>query len=111
MLPSRLLWRDPRPVPRFNRQEPVTRIVRDPGFHEPDDAEACTVFWYVCRTHDRVYRHEACGEGPHLVALHCADHGPESGWPQPLMLLFPEGFEPPLSPDQLALAREAWDAG
>ncbi|MFK0171528.1 hypothetical protein ACIQU5_22275 [Streptomyces sp. NPDC090306] len=37
MLPPRLLWCDPRPVPRFNRQDPVTAIVRDPGFHEPTD--------------------------------------------------------------------------
>ncbi|MET9594277.1 hypothetical protein ABZY45_25615 [Streptomyces sp. NPDC006516] len=35
MLPPRLLWCDPRPIPRFNRQEPVTLIVRDPGFSGP----------------------------------------------------------------------------
>jgi hypothetical protein len=83
----------------------VTLIVRDPGFHEPGDDEDCTRFWYFCQTHDRVYRHQACGAEPHLVALHCEEHGPESMWPQPLMLMFPEGFDPLLSEDQLDWAR------
>lgn len=109
MLPPRLLWRDPRPIPRFNRQEPVTLIVRDPGFHEPADGDACWRFGYHCRTHDRPYRRESCGAGPHLVALHCEEHGPESMWPQPHMLLFPEGFDPPLSDAQLARLRARWD--
>jgi hypothetical protein len=88
----------------------VTLVVRDPGFHEPADEEDCRVFSYFCRTHDRFYRHEACGEGPHLVALHCEEHGPESMWPQPLMLLFPAGFEPPLSEEQLAWVRAEQEA-
>ncbi|MFI1719374.1 hypothetical protein [Streptomyces litmocidini] len=109
MLPPRLLWRDPRPIPRFNRQEPVTLTVRDPDFHEPADDD-CTRFWYSCRSHDRVYRHEACGEGPHLLVLHCEDHGPENMWPQPLMMLFPEGFAPPLSDAQLDWVKAEEDA-
>ncbi|MFJ6575607.1 hypothetical protein ACIQMY_06530 [Streptomyces sp. NPDC091368] len=110
MLPSRLLWCDPRPLPRFNSQDRVTLIVRDPGFHEPADADDCTVFSYVCRTHDRFHRPEACGDGPHRVALHCEEHGPENMWPQPHMLLFPEGFEPRLDEATLDRLRAEWDA-
>ncbi|MFF0502249.1 hypothetical protein ACFYUH_01425 [Streptomyces fimicarius] len=105
MLPPRLLWRDPRPIPRLNRQEPVTVIVSDPGFHEPGGDDHCSAFGYVCRAHDRPYRHESCGDGPHLLALDCQEHGPENLGPQPRMLLFPEGFDPPLSDAQLAWAR------
>ncbi|MEU6878884.1 hypothetical protein [Streptomyces sp. NPDC046712] len=110
VLPHRLLWCDPRPIPRLNRQEPVTLIVRDPGFHEPTDEDDCTTFWYFCQAHDRTYQHETCGEGSHLVALHCEEHGPESMWPQPLMLMFPAGFEPPLSEAQLGWLQAEWDA-
>ncbi|MFF2011793.1 hypothetical protein ACFVWY_22310 [Streptomyces sp. NPDC058195] len=110
MLPHRLLWCDPRPIPRHNRQEPTALVVRDPGFHDPPDGDDCTRFWYVCQAHDRVYRHEACGEGPHLLALHCEEHGPENMWPQPRMLLFPEGFEPRLSEAQLSWVQAEWDA-
>ncbi|MEU2391320.1 hypothetical protein [Streptomyces sp. NPDC007369] len=111
MLPPSLQWTDPRPIPRFNKQEPVTVIVRDPGFHEPTDEDDCTVFWYFCLAHDRVYRHEHCGEGSHLLALNCEEHGPENMWPQPEMLMFPEGFEPPLSEAQLewVLSEDAED--
>ncbi|MFF5789714.1 hypothetical protein ACFY8P_32645 [Streptomyces sp. NPDC012693] len=44
VLPSRLLWCGPRPIPRLNGQEPVTEIVRGPGFYEPTDEDDCTVF-------------------------------------------------------------------
>ncbi|MFJ6614987.1 hypothetical protein ACIQPT_32475 [Streptomyces sp. NPDC091289] len=80
-------------------------IVSDPGFHEPVSDDHCSVFGYFCQTHDRPYRHESCGDGPHLVALDCQEHGPENMWPQPRMLLFPEGFDPPLSDAQLACVR------
>ncbi|MFJ6796610.1 hypothetical protein [Streptomyces sp. NPDC091268] len=108
MLPPRLLWRDPRPVPRFNRQEPVTVIVRDPGLYEPTDEDECRSVWYFCRTHGAVLG-GPCGQGDHLVASHCEEHGPENVWPQPLMLLFPEGFDPPLSEAQLAWVRAEYD--
>lgn len=88
----------------------MTLIVRDPGFYEPTDEDDCTVFSYFCQTHDRFYQSEACGEGPHLVALHCVDHGPERMWPQPLTLMFPEGFEPTLSEAQLSWLQAEWDA-
>ncbi|ANP56448.1 hypothetical protein AVL59_11620 [Streptomyces griseochromogenes] len=83
----------------------MTVIVRDPGFHEPADADDCSVFWYFCRTHERPYRHEACGDGAHLIALHCREHGPENFLPDPRMLMFPAGFTPPLSEAQLTWAR------
>lgn len=105
VLTTRLLWTDPRPVPRFNVQELVTHIVRDPGFYEPTEDDTCSVYWYFCQTHDRHYWHEACGQGPHLIALHCEEHGPENMWPQPLMLMFPEGFAPRLSTAQPAWIR------
>lgn len=87
----------------------MTRIVRDPGFHEPADEDDCWVFWYFCQAHDCHYRHETCGEGPHLIALHCEQHGPESMWPQPLMMMFPEGFDPPLSDAHLTWVRAEED--
>lgn len=108
MLPSRLLWRDPRPIPRFNRQDPVTQIVRDPGLYEPSDEDNCSAFGYFCQTHDCFYLEKACKEEPHHIVLDCQDHGPESVWPQPLMLMFPEGFDPPLSDAQLAWAEAGW---
>lgn len=77
-------------------------IVSDPGFYEPGDDDHCSVFEYFCRAHDRPYRHESCGEGSHLVALDRQEHGPENMWPQPRMLLFPEGFDPPLSDAQFS---------
>ncbi|MFJ9023424.1 hypothetical protein ACIRPU_26165 [Streptomyces sp. NPDC102259] len=93
VLPSRLLCCDPRPIPRFNRQEPVTRVVCDPDFYEPVDEEDCSTFPYFCQTHDRYYRHDDCGEGAHLVAVHCERHEPENMWPQPLMMV-PGGVLP-----------------
>ncbi|MEU1200334.1 hypothetical protein ABZ446_29480 [Streptomyces sp. NPDC005813] len=84
----------------------MTQIVRDPDFYEPADEDDCTTIWYFCRSHDRVHRHEHCGEGPHLLAFHCEDHGPENMWPQPVMLMFPDGFEPRLSDVQHDLARD-----
>ncbi|MDF9808714.1 hypothetical protein M2436_007261 [Streptomyces sp. HB372] len=104
-----MLWCDPRPIPQFDPQEPVTLIVRDPGFHEPADEDDCTTFSYFCQTHDRFYGRETCGEGPHLVALHCEEHGPESMWPQPLSLMFPKGFEPSLSKAQLSWLQAEWE--
>ena len=86
----------------------MTTIVCDPGFHEPAAEDDCTTFGYHCQTHDRPYRHESCGEGSHLIALRCGRHGPENMWPQPLMLMFPEGFTPPLTDAQLAHARSEW---
>ncbi|MFD8009301.1 hypothetical protein [Streptomyces sp. NPDC058955] len=106
MLPDRLLWCDPRPIPRFNRQEPVTTVIWDPGFYEPTDEDDCTVFSFFCQAHDRFYRHEACAEGPHLVALYCQEHGLENSWPQQITLWFPEGFDPPLTDAQLAWLKE-----
>ncbi|WP_328429336.1 hypothetical protein [Streptomyces sp. NBC_00443] len=88
----------------------MTQIVRDPGFYEPADEDDCTVFWYFCQSHDRVYWQEACGEGPHLVVLHCKEHGSENMWPQPRMLMFPEGFDPLLSDAQLDWVRAEDDA-
>ncbi|MER5552885.1 hypothetical protein ABT001_14580 [Streptomyces sp. NPDC002793] len=111
MLPQRLLWCDPRPIPRFDRQEPVTLIIRDPGLHAPADEDDCWRFSYFCQAHGRTYQHEACGTGPHLLALHCGEHGPESMWPQPRMLMFPAGFEPPLSEAQLRWLRAERDDG
>ncbi|MFD7867112.1 hypothetical protein [Streptomyces sp. NPDC059783] len=111
MLPDRLVWRDPRPIPPFNRQEPVTVIVRDPAFHEPGDGDDCAVFGYACRTHGRAYGRGVCGEGAHLIALECQEHGMENMWPQPQMLLFPEGFDPPLGETELARIRTEWDGG
>ncbi|MEV6163408.1 hypothetical protein AB0L71_16015 [Streptomyces sp. NPDC052052] len=84
-------------------------IVCDPGFYEPREADDCWRFGYFCQTHDRPYRHESCGEGAHLVALHCYEHGPENMWPQPEMLLFPEGFDPLLSDTQLVWVQARWD--
>ncbi|WP_418961096.1 hypothetical protein [Streptomyces tritici] len=110
MLPPRLLWCDPRPIPRLNRQEPRTLIVCDPGFYDPTDEDDCTVFSYFCQTHDRTYAYESCGPESHLLALHCRDHGLENMWPQGKMMLFPEGFEPRLSDEQLAWIRAQWDA-
>ncbi|MEU2762009.1 MULTISPECIES: hypothetical protein [unclassified Streptomyces] len=88
----------------------MTLIVRDPGFHEPTGEDDCTAFSYFCQAHHRRYQREACGEGPHLIALHCEEHGPESMWPQPLTLMFSEGFEPPLSEAQLSCLQAEWDA-
>jgi hypothetical protein len=88
----------------------VTRIVRDPGFHEPSDEDDCSTFGYFCQAHDRHYWHESCREGPHLIALHCQEHGSESMWPQSLMLTFPAGFDPPLSDAQPAWVRADDDA-
>ncbi|MFJ6088361.1 hypothetical protein ACIQI8_44110 [Streptomyces sp. NPDC092369] len=88
----------------------MTLIVRDPGFYEPTDEDDCTAFSYFCQAHDRFYQREACGEGPHLVVLHCEEHGPESMWAQPLTLMVPEGFEPPLSKAQLSWLQAEWDA-
>ncbi|MFI0090505.1 hypothetical protein [Streptomyces bobili] len=110
MLPYRLLWCDPRPILKFNRQEPVTQIVRDVDFYEPLDEDDCWAFSYFCQFHDRYYRHDDCGEGAHVVALLCERHGLENRWPQPLMMAFPEGFSPPLSDAQLAWVRSEEDA-
>ncbi len=41
----------------------MTQVVCDPDFYEPTDEDDCSVFSYFCRTHDRYYWHEACGEG------------------------------------------------
>jgi hypothetical protein len=88
----------------------VTTIVRDPSFYEPAEEDECCRFWYFCQTHNRPYWHESCGEGPHLIALHREEHGPESMRPQPRMLMFPTGFDPPLSDAQLAWVQAEWDA-
>ncbi|MFF7205493.1 hypothetical protein [Streptomyces sp. NPDC008141] len=88
----------------------MTLIVRDPDFYKPTDEDDCTVFSYLCLSHDRFYQREACGEGPHLVVVHCEEHGPESMWPQPHTLMFPEGFEPQLSKTQLNWLQAEWDA-
>ncbi|MDG4857463.1 hypothetical protein P8605_04705 [Streptomyces sp. T-3] len=104
MLPLRLLWRDPRPVPRYNRQDPVTQIVRAPGFYEPTVEDRCPTVGYFCQTHNGPYLHQTCGEEAHLIALSCAVHGLESMWPQPFMLMFHQGFDPPPSDAELAWA-------
>ncbi|MET9515463.1 hypothetical protein [Streptomyces sp. NPDC002994] len=88
----------------------MTEIVRDPDFYEATDEDDCSAYRYFCQAHDRYYSHEACGEGPHLIALRCEDHGLENMWPQPLMLRFCEGFTPSLSEAQLAWARSEDDA-
>lgn len=85
-------------------------IVRDPGFYEQTEEDECWTFGYFCQTHDRPYRHEDCGGGPHLVALSCGEHGLENMWPQPKTLLFPAGFDPPLTDAQLAWVQAGWDA-
>jgi hypothetical protein len=111
VLPSRLLWCDPRPIPKFNLQEPVTIVVCDPGFYEPTDEDNCTAFGYFCQSHGVPFRGKACQGGPsHLIALNCRDHGLESMWPQALMLMLPEGFTPPLNDEQLAWVRSEDDA-
>lgn len=107
VLPPRLLWRDPRPIPRLDPQEPVT-VICDPAFHEPRDDDDCTVFSYACLSHEQPYRRGACGAGPHLIALECTVHGLETMWPQPGMMLFPAGFTPPLSAEQFAEIQAAW---
>ncbi|GAA1227165.1 hypothetical protein GCM10009665_17100 [Kitasatospora nipponensis] len=108
MLPPRLTWCDPRPVPRFNLQEPVTLVVRDPDFHEPTDEDDCTTVGYFCQSHDGPYRGDACRGGPtHRIALDCGEHGLEAVWPDDRMLMLPEGFTPPLNDEQLAWMRSA----
>ncbi|MFE7511888.1 hypothetical protein ACFU8I_11775 [Streptomyces sp. NPDC057540] len=87
----------------------MTLIIRDPDLYEPTDEDDCTVFSYFCQTHGRFHQRDACGDGPHLVALHCEEHGPESMWPQPHMLMFPKGFEPSLSEAQLGRLRAEWE--
>ncbi len=95
----------------FNVQEPVTIIVRDPGFYEPTDEDNCTTFGYFCQSHDGPYRGEACQGGPsHLIALDCGEHGLETMWPQGRMVMLPEGFTPPLNDEQLAWVCSADDA-
>jgi hypothetical protein len=74
-----------------------------------DVNDECTTFWYACLPHHRHYWRGRCGDGPHLIALECATHGLENMWPQPLMLMFPAGFSPPLSVQQLVEAKAAWD--
>ncbi|MEU5431223.1 hypothetical protein AB0H73_37245 [Streptomyces olivoreticuli] len=88
----------------------MTAIVRDPSFYEPTEEDDCWRYGHFCQAHDRPYWHESCGEGPHLIALHCDEHGPENMWPQPKMLVFPEGFAPLLSDVQLAWVQAQWDA-
>ncbi|MFB9369636.1 hypothetical protein ACWCYY_18960 [Kitasatospora sp. NPDC001664] len=84
----------------------MTSVVRDPGFYEPTDEDDCTSFGYVCQSHDGPYRGDACQGGPsHLVALVCAEHGLENMWPDDRMLMFPDGFTPPLSNEQVVWAR------
>ncbi|QKW54779.1 hypothetical protein HUT08_25975 [Streptomyces buecherae] len=87
----------------------MTQILREPGFHEPSDEDECSRFWFFCQAHDQHYWHESCGEGPHLIASHCQEHGPENVWPQSRTLMFPEGFDPPLSDAQLAWVRADGD--
>ncbi|MFD8072678.1 hypothetical protein ACFV3E_08475 [Streptomyces sp. NPDC059718] len=88
----------------------MTQVVRDPAFYDPAEEDECSRFRYFCQAHDQVYWHEACGEGPHLIELRCELHGAENMWPQPLMLMFPEGFVPLLSDAQLAWVRSEDDA-
>ncbi|WP_406293033.1 hypothetical protein OG948_01250 [Embleya sp. NBC_00888] len=102
MLPPRLLWRDPRPIPRLDPQDIVIEVVRDPSFHEPSETDPCVSFGYVCLTHDRAYFRGGCGEGEHLVALECSVHGLENIGAHPLVHRFPTGFTPALTPDQYA---------
>ncbi|MEU9013045.1 hypothetical protein AB0D12_25450 [Streptomyces sp. NPDC048479] len=109
MLPPRLQWQDPRPIPRLDPQDPVTVTVCDPSFYAPDPADDCSAFWYTCMSHGRHYLRGACGDGPHLIALECTIHGLENMWPQPKMLLFPGGFTPQLGAGQLAEIQAASD--
>lgn len=102
MLPAKLLWQDPRPIPRGNFQEIVVQVVLDPEFHEPTEDDVCPAFSSVCLAHDRLYSPGGCGEGPHLVALNCAAHGYENLGPQPLMHRYPAGFMPLLTAEQFA---------
>ncbi|MFE0458922.1 hypothetical protein ACFW1A_06625 [Kitasatospora sp. NPDC058965] len=110
MLPPRLLWCDPRPIPKFNLQEPVTIVVRDPGFYEPTDEDNCTSFGFFCQSHDGPYRSAACQGGPsHRIALDCGEHGLESMWPDQLMVMLPAGFTPALSDEQVDWLRSEDD--
>lgn len=109
VLPPRLQWQDPRPIPRFDPQDPVTVMVRDPSFYVPGPADECSAFSYTCMSHGRHYLRGACGDGPHLVALECTNHGLENMWPQPTMLLFPDGFTPQLGPEHLAEIQAVYD--
>ncbi|GCE00624.1 hypothetical protein [Embleya hyalina] len=102
MLPPRLLWRDPRPIPRLDNQDVVIEVVRDPSFHEPFETDDCGWFVRVCLTHDRAYDRGRCGEGEHLLASVCSEHGAENLEVHPLMHRFPTGFTPTLTPDQYA---------
>ncbi|MET7304304.1 hypothetical protein [Embleya sp. NPDC005575] len=102
MLPAKLLWQDPRPIPRDDPQEIVVQVVLDPHFHEPTEDDFCTAFGYVCLTHDRLYSRGGCGGGPHVIVLNCAEHGYENLGPSPLMHRYPAGFIPPLTAEQLA---------
>jgi len=102
MLPPRLLWRDPRRIPRLDIQDVVTEVVRDPSFHEPSETDVCGWFVQVCLTHDHAYVRGGCGEGGHLVASVCSVHGPENLEVHPLMHRFPTGFTPALTADQWA---------
>ncbi|GAA5030392.1 hypothetical protein GCM10023335_70690 [Streptomyces siamensis] len=87
MLPPRLLWTDPRPIPRFNKQETVTQILRSPGFYEPTDGDDCTTFWYFCQSLDFLPRLKReiptvarWGDVPEpAAALSFVRHGPGRG--------------------------------
>lgn len=115
-LPDTLRWHEYQVVPpyRDDPQDKVTVLLRRPGFHEPTDDEyggVCEAArrGYHCVTHDRPWSHGG-GDCPdhdhHEIALVCGAHGFEVLDPQPLMLVHPAGFDPPLTDSQLA-AQEA----
>ena len=80
----------------------MTKVVRDPSFHEPSETDVCGWFVQVCLTHDCRYVRCGCGEGEHLVALVCSVHGPENLEVHPIMHRLPTGFTPALTANQFA---------
>ncbi|WP_232662785.1 hypothetical protein [Pseudonocardia sp. TRM90224] len=117
--PTTLRWHAYRVVPpyRDDPQGKVTQVLWQPGFYDPMAEESETVCdrsWvgYRCLTHDQPWSRggEFCSDNDrHEIALECGVHGLEAMWPQPIMLMNPEGFDPPLSAAQLAAVEAAWD--
>jgi hypothetical protein len=68
---------------------------------EPADIETCVAGGYFCISHQRPYRHEACGDGAHEIRWECVVHGPEWYGIDQKMIWDPTGFDPPLTTEQL----------
>jgi len=103
LIPSELRWTDPEPPPRDNPQDRITLLLRHPSFAQPDDEEDCPGGGYRCLTHNRPYMYGHCGEGlTHEIRWECTVHGPEIMGINHVMGWRPQGFDPPLTPEQVA---------